>query len=135
MALSDFDYEYLQIYEDVFCKGAQVLTIDQLKEKKEDYKDSKYWIEAEILRVDTNKKFWYLACQACAKKVEVVEGIRTCSHCGVITDMDIYKYNVEVFVVDQTGNAKFGLWDEASRRLIGQSAEAVVALEGGVSVV
>ncbi|KAL3647992.1 hypothetical protein CASFOL_008960 [Castilleja foliolosa] len=129
MALSSFDYEYFEIYEDVFCKGKRVLTIDELKEKKE---DSKYWVEADIFRVDTKKEFWYLACQACSRKIE---GNRRCSHCGVITDIDIYKYNVEVYVVDQCGNAKFSLWDEASRKLIGQSAEVVVALEDGVSFV
>ncbi|KAL3641485.1 hypothetical protein CASFOL_016453 [Castilleja foliolosa] len=81
-----------------------------------------YWIEATIVDIVTTKNFWYLACKKCLKKVCVEGGIKKCLKCGEETLNDIYRYKLEVLVVDRTGSATLLLWNTHCYSLIGQTA-------------
>ncbi|KAL3638450.1 Rpa1ap [Castilleja foliolosa] len=67
----------------------------------------------------------------CARRVWKGEGgLRTCAHCGYVTHNDIYRYNLDVEFVDESGSAWLVLSHEASTRLIGHSTDYLVALQG-----
>ncbi|KAL3627023.1 Rpa1ap [Castilleja foliolosa] len=58
------------------------------------------------------------------------DGLRTCDHCGYVNHFDIYRYNLEVEFVDESGSAWLVLSHEASTRLIGRSVEDVIGFQG-----
>ncbi|KAL3638449.1 hypothetical protein CASFOL_017820 [Castilleja foliolosa] len=95
-----------------------------------DLQDGKHWINGRINAVDSTKDFWYLSCKICARKVEKVDGLRRCVHCGEVTHVDIYRFSLEVEVVDDSGSATLVLSDKASAQLFCQSAENVVSIHG-----
>ncbi|KAL3627262.1 hypothetical protein CASFOL_028625 [Castilleja foliolosa] len=92
--------------------------------------DAVYWIEGTIISVERNREFCYLACRVCDKKVEEVDGKKRCLYCGEYTFSNIYRYNIEVMVADESDTAKLILWNKASEKLLGEPAQDVVALYG-----
>ncbi|KAL3642062.1 hypothetical protein CASFOL_012877 [Castilleja foliolosa] len=89
--------------------------------------NSKYWVVGDIVSVDASKDFWFLSCKICGGKVELVDGVRPCAQCGVVTYIDIYRYKVEVMCADESGSATLVLCDEAATELIGQTASSLGA--------
>ncbi|KAL3637865.1 hypothetical protein CASFOL_018313 [Castilleja foliolosa] len=124
-----FLQEFHEIYSEVSNGKAVVQTLRTLKELREK-KDVVYWVEGTITGVDTNREFCYLACRICGKKVEEVDGKKMCMLCGEYTFRDIFRYNVEVVVADESDSAKLIMWNRASEKLIGEPAEDVIALYG-----
>ncbi|KAL3614599.1 hypothetical protein CASFOL_030494 [Castilleja foliolosa] len=70
--------------------------------------------------------FMFVVCE----RSEVVNGQKICFHCGYNMRDNIYRYKLEVIVIDDTGSMKLTLSDGASTRLIGQETEDVIALQG-----
>ncbi|KAL3617837.1 hypothetical protein CASFOL_038158 [Castilleja foliolosa] len=116
-----------EIYSEVSNGKAVVRTLRTLKELRE---DAVYWVEGTITGADINREFCYLACRICGKKVEEVDGKKRCMQCGEYTFRDIFRYNVEVVVADESDSAKLILWNRASEKLISEPAEDVIALYG-----
>ncbi|KAL3614440.1 hypothetical protein CASFOL_042514 [Castilleja foliolosa] len=119
--------EFHEIYSEISSGKAVFRTLQTLKEPRE---DAVYWIEGTIISVDTNREFCYLACRICEKKVEEVDGMKRCMHCGEYTFRNIFRYNVEVVVADESDTARMILWNRASEKLISEPAEDVIALYG-----
>ncbi|KAL3621490.1 hypothetical protein CASFOL_001228 [Castilleja foliolosa] len=122
-----FLQEFHEMYSEISSGKAVFRTLQTLKELRE---DAVYWIEGTIISVDTNREFCYLACRICEKKVEEVDGMKRCMHCGEYTFRNIFRYNVEVVVADESDTARMILWNRASEKLIGEPAEDVIALYG-----
>ncbi|KAL3652104.1 hypothetical protein CASFOL_001785 [Castilleja foliolosa] len=102
-----FLQEFHEIYFEISTGKAVVRSLRTLKELREEK-----------------------TCCICGKKVEEVDGKKWCMHCGEYTFRDIFRYNVEVVVADETDSAKLILWNRASEKLIGEPAEDVIALYG-----
>ncbi|KAL3624835.1 hypothetical protein CASFOL_031503 [Castilleja foliolosa] len=94
------------------------------------YQDAVYWVEGTIIGVDSNREFCYLACRVCGKKVEEVAGKKWCLHCRAFTFTNIFRYNVEIVVADESDTAKMTLWNRATQKLLGEPAEDVISLYG-----
>ncbi|KAL3642158.1 hypothetical protein CASFOL_012973 [Castilleja foliolosa] len=123
------DMEFHEVYPLFAQKAAEVSTIKCLTRMMNE-NDQKYWIYGTVVGVETTKPFWYLACFVCGKGVEVVDGRRICGHCGLETNSDIYKYDLDVVVADGTGVINLTLSDGASVRLIGEDTHDVIAYQG-----
>ncbi|KAL3635424.1 hypothetical protein CASFOL_019971 [Castilleja foliolosa] len=122
------DSEGMDVYQLFGSKYAQVRTIQTLKDfMKEDGKN--YWVHAKIVSIVSRDDFWYRACMLCGKPVEVVAGQKKCFRCGYISVGDIYMYNLEVIVVDDTGYMNLVLSDKASTRLIRLETVDCIALQ------
>ncbi|KAL3615898.1 hypothetical protein CASFOL_040192 [Castilleja foliolosa] len=105
------------------------------KISKELREDAVYWVEGTITSVDRNKEFCYLACRICGKKVEKLADKKWCSYCRAFTFTNIYRYNVEIVVADESDTAKMTLWNRATQKLLGEPAEDVVSLYGDTAKV
>ncbi|KAL3615944.1 Rpa1ap [Castilleja foliolosa] len=67
----------------------------------------------------------------CARRVwRGEDGLMTCVHCGFVNHNAIYRYSLEVEFRDESGTAWLVLSHEASTRLIGQSVDDVMGLQG-----
>ncbi|KAL3638530.1 hypothetical protein CASFOL_017901 [Castilleja foliolosa] len=110
-----FLQEFHEMYSEISTGKAIIRSLRTLKELRE--------VEGNITGVDTNREFCYLACHIRGKKVEEVDGKKRCMYCGEYTFRDIFRYNVEVVVADETDNAKLIMWNRASEKLIGEPAE------------
>ncbi|KAL3641767.1 hypothetical protein CASFOL_012582 [Castilleja foliolosa] len=93
-------------------------------------RDGVYWVEGTITSVDRNKEFCYLACRICGKKVQMLADRKWCSYCQAFTFTNIYRYNVEIVVADESDTARMTLWNRATQKLLGEPAEDVVSLYG-----
>ncbi|KAL3639058.1 hypothetical protein CASFOL_016965 [Castilleja foliolosa] len=122
-----FIQEFCEIYADFSSRKAVVRQLATLKELRE---DAVYWIEGTIISVERNREFCYLACRVCDKKVEEVNWKKRCLYCGEYTFRNIYRYNIEVMIADESDTAKLILWIKSSQKLLGEPAEDVVALYG-----
>ncbi|KAL3655624.1 hypothetical protein CASFOL_000020 [Castilleja foliolosa] len=85
-----YDPEFTELFHVFSSRSAEVVSVSYLKGVK---KNSKYWIVGEIVSVYSSKDFWFLSCKICRRKVELVNGVRPCAHCGVVTYIDIYRYS------------------------------------------
>ncbi|KAL3646935.1 hypothetical protein CASFOL_009479 [Castilleja foliolosa] len=56
--------------------------------------------------------------------------MKRCFQCGEYTFKDIFRYNVEVIVADESGSSTFVLWNKACEKLIGEPAADVIAQYG-----
>ncbi|KAL3651761.1 hypothetical protein CASFOL_004763 [Castilleja foliolosa] len=129
MANQDWDIQGREVYELFGLKYAEVRTIQTLKDfLKEDGRN--YWVHAKIVSIVSRDDFWYRACMLCGKPVEAVAGQNMCFRCRFITVGDIYRYNLEVIVVDDTGYMNLVLSDKASTRLIRLETVDCIALQG-----
>ncbi|KAL3639173.1 hypothetical protein CASFOL_004363 [Castilleja foliolosa] len=122
-----FIQEFNEIYSEFSSRKAVVRQLQMLKELRE---DAVYWIEGTIIDVETNKEFCYLACRICDKKVEEINWKKRCLYCGEYTFSNIFRYNIEVVVADESDTAKLVLWNKAYEKLLGEPAEDVIALYG-----
>ncbi|KAL3618838.1 procollagen-proline 4-dioxygenase [Castilleja foliolosa] len=93
-------------------------------------RDSVYWVEGRIVDVDSTKPFCFLSCRICGKQIEEVDGMKRCFQCAEYTFRDIFRYNVEVIVADDTGSSTFVLRNKACEKLIGEPAADVIAQYG-----
>ncbi|KAL3626692.1 Rpa1ap [Castilleja foliolosa] len=67
----------------------------------------------------------------CARRVwRGEDGLMTCVHCGFVNHNAIYRYSLEVEFRDESGTAWLVLSHEASTRLIGQSVDDVMGVQG-----
>ncbi|KAL3652442.1 hypothetical protein CASFOL_002123 [Castilleja foliolosa] len=124
---SSFIQEFNEIYSEFSSRKAVVRQLRTLKELRE---DAVYWIEGTIISVETNREFGYLGCRICGKKVEEVDWKKRCLYCGEYTFSNIFRYNIEVVVADESDTAKLILWNKASEKLLGEPAQDVIALYG-----
>ncbi|KAL3643533.1 hypothetical protein CASFOL_014348 [Castilleja foliolosa] len=122
-----FIQEFCQIYSEISSRKAVVRSISTLRELRE---DAPYWVEGTITGVERNKEFCFLACRICGKKTEEVAAKRWCFHCQEFTFTNIYRYNIEIVVADESDSVKMYLWNRASEKLIGEPAEDVISLYG-----
>ncbi|KAL3613537.1 hypothetical protein CASFOL_042571 [Castilleja foliolosa] len=122
-----FIKEYNKIYSEFSTGKAVVRHLRTLKELRE---NAVYWIEGTIISVERNREFCYLGCRICGKKVEEVDRQKRCLYCGEFTFSNIYRYNIEAMVADESDTVKLILWNKASEKLIDEPAEDVVAQYG-----
>ncbi|KAL3652328.1 hypothetical protein CASFOL_002009 [Castilleja foliolosa] len=123
-----FDPEFEEIVEAFSQRTAQVRSVRYLKVMRQ---EGLFWLHGTINAVDTDRDFWHLSCSMCARRVwRGEDGPRTCVHCGHVNHYDIYRYNLEVEFVDESGSAWLVLSHEASTRLIGRSVEDVIGFQG-----
>ncbi|KAL3654593.1 hypothetical protein CASFOL_001578 [Castilleja foliolosa] len=123
----DFLQEFHEIYSEVSSGRAAVRTLATLKELRE---DAVYWVEGTIIGVEKNKEFCYLACRICGKKVDLAAGRKWCWRCQAFTFTNILRYNVEITVADESDTAKMTLWNRATEKLLGETAEDVISQYG-----
>ncbi|KAL6512819.1 hypothetical protein OROMI_034663 [Orobanche minor] len=110
---------YYEIF-DVFAQGnAKVRSLAYLSQMKE---DNEYSIDATIVDIETTNDHWYLACQNCAHKIFSGDENFKCGHCKSVNNEHIYRYKIEVRVIDESGSARLLLWNKACLELIGKSA-------------
>ncbi|KAL3627791.1 procollagen-proline 4-dioxygenase [Castilleja foliolosa] len=69
--------------------------------------DSVYWVERRIIDVKNTKQYCFLSCRICGKQTEEVDGMKRCFQCGEYTFKDIFRYNVEVIVADDSGSSTY----------------------------
>ncbi|KAL3639415.1 procollagen-proline 4-dioxygenase [Castilleja foliolosa] len=119
--------EFHEIYEEFSSGRARVRSLNELRDLIE---DSVYWVEGRIVDVVDTKQFCFLSCRICGKPIEVVGGMKWCFQCGEYTFRDIFRYNVEVIVADDTGSSTFVLRNKACEKLIGEPAADVIAQYG-----
>ncbi|KAL3654976.1 procollagen-proline 4-dioxygenase [Castilleja foliolosa] len=119
--------EFHEIYEEFSSRRARVRTLNELRDLIE---DSVYWVEGRIVDVDSTKPFCFLSCRICGKQIEEVDGMKRCFQCAEYTFKDIFRYNVEVIIADDTGSSTFVLWNKAFEKLIGEPAADVIAQYG-----
>ncbi|KAL3634785.1 procollagen-proline 4-dioxygenase [Castilleja foliolosa] len=119
--------EFHEIYEEFSSGRARVRSLNELRDLIE---DSVYWVEGRIVDVDDTKQFCFLSCRICGKPIEVVGGMKWCFQCGEYTFRDIFRYNVEVIVADDTWSSTFVLRNKACEKLIGEPAADVIAQYG-----
>ncbi|KAL3621763.1 Rpa1ap [Castilleja foliolosa] len=122
-----FDPEFEEIYEAFSQRTAQVRSVNYLKMMRRDYSgfmaQLMLWIQTGI--------FGICLLSMCARRVwRGEDGLMTCDHCGYVNHYDIYRYNLEVEFVDESGSAWLVLSHEASARLIGRSVEDVIGFQG-----
>ncbi|KAL3638004.1 Rpa1ap [Castilleja foliolosa] len=123
-----FDPEFEEIYEAFSQRTAQVRSVNYLKMMRQ---EGLFWLHGTINAVDIDRDFWHLSCSMCARRVwRGEDGLMTCDHCGYVNHYDIYRYNLEVEFVDESGSAWLVLSHEASARLIGRSVEDVIGFQG-----
>ncbi|KAL3625337.1 hypothetical protein CASFOL_030791 [Castilleja foliolosa] len=65
----------------------------------------------------------YLACTKCNKKLERVGLEYICDVCHKTTKTGVYKYKLQLEVLDQTGNVSLLCWDRESEKLIGRPCQ------------
>ncbi|KAL3646526.1 procollagen-proline 4-dioxygenase [Castilleja foliolosa] len=116
--------EYHEIYEEFSSGRARLRTLNELGDLIE---DSVYWVERRTVDVDNTKQFFFLSCRIRRKQIEEVDGMKRCFQCGKYTFRDIFRYNVEVIVADDSGSSTFVLWNKACEKLIGEPAADVIA--------
>ncbi|KAL3618736.1 hypothetical protein CASFOL_025488 [Castilleja foliolosa] len=121
--LTNANYE---IYEEFANGKAKFRTIDYMNEHQD---DGYYWIDATIVDIQTTKDCWYQACKKCAKKM-VEEDSLICESCGTENTNQIFRYKLDVMVVDKTGSAMLLMWNKACASLIGITAAEMKALHG-----
>ncbi|KAL3627849.1 procollagen-proline 4-dioxygenase [Castilleja foliolosa] len=119
--------EFHEIYEEFSSGRARVRTLNELRDLIE---DSVYWVEGRIVDVDSTKPFCFLSCRICGKQIEEVGGMKRCFQCAEYTFKDIFRYDVEVIVADDTGSSTFMLRNKACEKLIGEPAADVIAQYG-----
>ncbi|KAL3623237.1 hypothetical protein CASFOL_032053 [Castilleja foliolosa] len=65
----------------------------------------------------------YLACTKCNKKLDRVGLEYICDVCHKTTKTGVYKYKLQLEVLDQTGNVSLLCWDRESEKLIGRPCQ------------
>ncbi|KAL3654632.1 hypothetical protein CASFOL_001617 [Castilleja foliolosa] len=65
----------------------------------------------------------YLACTKCNKKLERVGLEYICDVCHKTSKTGVYKYKLQLEVLDQTGNVSLLCWDRESEKLIGRPCQ------------
>ncbi|KAL3614624.1 hypothetical protein CASFOL_041519 [Castilleja foliolosa] len=119
------------IYDDLANGKAKFRTLAYLNDHQD---DGTYWVDATIVDIQTPRDCWYLACKKCAKRmVEVEEVPQICEFCGFENPMKIFRYKLDVMIVDSTGSAVFLLWNKACASLIGQTAAEMKESHGDCS--
>ncbi|KAL3655438.1 hypothetical protein CASFOL_001224 [Castilleja foliolosa] len=119
------------IYDDLANGKAKFRTLAYLNDHQD---DDTYWVDATIVDIQTPRDCWYLACKKCAKRmIEVEEVPQICEFCGFENPMKIFRYKLDVMVVDSTGSAVFLLWNKACASLIGQTAAEMKESHGDCS--
>ncbi|KAL3615844.1 Rpa1ap [Castilleja foliolosa] len=129
MAANDvFDPEFQEIFEAFSQRTAQVLSVWYLKITR---MEGRFWLHGRVNAVDNDRDFWHLSCSMCARRVwRGEDGLMTCVHCGFVNHNAIYRYSLEVEFRDESGTAWLVLSHEASTRLIGQSVDDVMGVQG-----
>ncbi|KAL6583461.1 hypothetical protein OROMI_005539 [Orobanche minor] len=89
-------------------------------------KDDQFWVSATIIQVENLKDWFYLACNKCSKKLSHASNSFLCAKCGMKDHQGQYKYKIEVLVLDESGSARFMLWDKECYELIGKKAADVM---------
>ncbi|KAL6542616.1 hypothetical protein OROMI_024218 [Orobanche minor] len=84
-------------------------------------KDGQFWVSATIIQVESPKYWCYLACNKCSKKLSHASNSFQCTS-GMKDHQGQYKYKIEVLVLDDSGSARFMLWDKECYELIGKKA-------------
>ncbi|KAL3627170.1 hypothetical protein CASFOL_028533 [Castilleja foliolosa] len=130
MAANDvFDPEFQEIFEAFSQRTAQVLSVWHLKITRMMRRDSGC-MEGLMLLITTGT---FDIC-----RVPCVpggcgggeDGLMTCGHCGFVNHNAIYRYSLEVEFRDDSGTVWLVLSHEASTRLIGQSVDDVMGVQG-----
>ncbi|KAL3618839.1 Rpa1ap [Castilleja foliolosa] len=129
MAANDvFDPEFQEIFEAFSQRTAQVLSVWYLKITR---MEGRFWLHGRVNAVDNDRDFWHLSFSMCARRVwRGEDGLMTCGHCGFVNHNAIYRYSLEVEFRDDSGTAWLVLSHEASTRLIGQSVDDVMGVQG-----
>ncbi|XP_012833368.1 PREDICTED: uncharacterized protein LOC105954240 [Erythranthe guttata] len=87
--------------------------------------DSTVVLLATIFEIDLEKRWWYISCKNCKKKVTPNGSKYFYKRC----DRDvptIPRYRIEVTIVDSTSSTSLVLFDEMVKQFIGKSASEVV---------
>ncbi|KAL3615143.1 hypothetical protein CASFOL_040804 [Castilleja foliolosa] len=80
-----------------------------------------FWVCAIVGSIIGN---WsYLACTKCNKKLERVGLEYICDVCRKTYKTGVYKYKLQLEVLDQTGNVSLLCWDRESEKLIGRPCQ------------
>ncbi|KAL3616591.1 hypothetical protein CASFOL_039981 [Castilleja foliolosa] len=80
--------------------------------------ESTFWICATISSFIG--EWWYLACTRCHRKLREAEDEFYCDGCRKSYKGGIYRYKVQLEVLDSTANASLLCWDREAERLIGR---------------
>ncbi|KAL6586846.1 hypothetical protein OROMI_001834 [Orobanche minor] len=96
--------------------------VKNLAEIIRSYKDGQFCVSATIIQVESLKDWCYLACNKCSKKLSHASNSFQCAKCGMKDDQGQYKYKIEVLVLDDSGSARFMLWDKECYELIGKKS-------------
>ncbi|XP_019241683.1 PREDICTED: replication protein A 70 kDa DNA-binding subunit B-like [Nicotiana attenuata] len=85
--------------------------------------ESSCWIAAELVSLELDRGWSYLACNKCSRKVDKVENKYICKKCNEDQFSCTHRYRLQVRVMDGTAFISLLLWNREAMQLIGRSAK------------
>ncbi|XP_019241636.1 PREDICTED: uncharacterized protein LOC109221623 [Nicotiana attenuata] len=89
----------------------------------QDSKESSCWIAAELVSLELDRGWSYLACNKCSRKVDKVENKYICKKCNEDQFSCTHRYRFQVRVMDGTAFISLLLWNREAMQFIGRSAK------------
>ncbi|KAL3639082.1 hypothetical protein CASFOL_016989 [Castilleja foliolosa] len=120
-----FIQEFYEIYSEFSGRQAVIRQLSTLKELRESTGSR---VRSSASRPTESSAIWDAV--SVAKKLRKSTGKKRCLYCGEYTFSNIFRYNIEVMVADESDTAKLILWNKASEKLLGEPAQDVIALYG-----
>ncbi|KAF7826884.1 replication protein A 70 kDa DNA-binding subunit B-like [Senna tora] len=97
----------------ITCIGELLLSVDE----------SVHCIIGIVLKVNTDKAWFYNGCTKCKRKVEEDGETFYCNYCAAAMSTAIPRFRLELVVIDDTVPANFTLFDREAANFLGVSAE------------
>ncbi|KAM3237809.1 hypothetical protein P3L10_012839 [Capsicum annuum] len=122
--ISQMSYQNNSSTSDELSSGSlEVKTIKQLIECID---KGSFCVVASIIHIDLDKKWPYLSCKDCNRKVEKLGYKFYYKVCQVLENSANHKYKLFLIITDDTNFISLLLWDQHAMKLIGKTADELM---------
>nr|XP_016484990.1 PREDICTED: uncharacterized protein LOC107805454 [Nicotiana tabacum] len=87
--------------------------------------EGKIWIVATVVNLELERRWSYVVCKKCLKKVDKIGNKFYCKKCERVDHFALKRYRLQVRVIDVTGSISLLLWDREATKLTGKSADTL----------